>query len=217
MELIAIALARVVAFLEVQGLDPIGKASFPAALKSVADRYCFLKTPQSLADIDFAKGVEFGVGKLGEINIDKMTIYGNGLFVDTRSSTDDADRVLEDFLGFVTRQFGASVKPSRRNLVSHIIFRSSLRLALLNPLLEPFAARFTSVVSRELGQPVQYETTAFVLGPDFSQIKLEPIPFTLERRVQVPFSDNAYFSSAPVHTKEHLEILRDIEASLSAS
>ena len=215
MELVGIALARVVAFIEMQGLDPVGKISAPEGLQLLGDRYSFAKTPQTLADIDFQKGVEFGVGKLGQINIDKMTFYLNGLVIDTRSSTDDCEKVLQDFIDVFARRLGSNLNVNRRNLVSHVIFRSSLRLSLLNPLLDPIAARLTSTVSREVGQSVPYEPTLFALSPDLSQIKLDPIAFTIERRAQVPFSENMYFSSAPLQTNDHLDVLREVEASLT--
>ncbi|MBZ5622081.1 MAG: hypothetical protein LAQ69_25635 [Acidobacteriia bacterium] len=79
MELVAIALARVASFLEIEGIDPTGKTSTREACKRLADRYSFVKFPQTIEEFDFQKGIEFTAGKLGTINIDKMTIFGNGL------------------------------------------------------------------------------------------------------------------------------------------
>src|SRR5260221_13676520 len=105
MELLGIALARVVSFLEAPSADPTGRTSMPDGIANVAARYSFLKAPQTLEEMNFEKGIEFAVGKLGGINIDKMTLFGNGIVVDTRSSTKDCAAVVQDFLDFVHQSF----------------------------------------------------------------------------------------------------------------
>ena len=214
MELISINLARLVSFLEVQALDPFGRTSELGVFNNVGSRYSFSKVPQTFAEIDLTKGVELIAGKLGDINIDKLAFYPKGIVIDTRSSTDDCLKVLHDLLSQARELFGATITPSRQNLVSQIVFRSSLRLSLLNPLLQPVADQIEAAVSDGLRQSVMYEPTAVLWAPDLSQIKLAPVVFSIERRADIPFSENTYFSSAPLGTNAHLEMLQKIEASL---
>jgi hypothetical protein len=44
--------------------------------------------------------------------------------------------------------------------------------------------------------------------------KLAPGYFSIERRAEVPFRDNKYFSSAPLPTQDHVAILQEIEKAL---
>src|ERR1700690_910099 len=98
MELIAINLARVSAFLELLSLDPKGRATVPEGLAGFGSRYAFAKVPQSLADLDFQKGALFAAGRFEDIAIDQVQLFHNGIAVDTRSSTENSFRILEDII-----------------------------------------------------------------------------------------------------------------------
>ena len=65
-----------------------------------------------------------------------------------------------------------------------------------------------------MGQPINYEPTGIILNLDQSTTKLAPVFFTLERRAEVPFTDNKYFSSAPLSTQDHIGILQEVEKAL---
>lgn len=210
MELIAVNLARLVAFLEIQGFDPRGQTSTPAGLKRISDRYAFAKTPQTFEEFNFEKGVEFLAGRLGEINIDKLTLFGNGLTIDTRSSSDDCERVLTDLLLAAKETNGITLHPSRQMHLSNVIFRSSLRLSVMHTALRLVADRVAASVSEDYHQEVYFEPS-LVWTADASRIGLKPSPFTIERRANVPFSENTYFSAAPLGTSEHLALLQEFE------
>jgi hypothetical protein len=215
MELISIVLARIVAFLEVRAVDPSGKASPPEIFRQIAAKYAFAKAPQNTTEMDFEKGVEFSTGKFGQINIDRIAIFTNGVVVDTRSSTDDCERVLSNFLSWTKETLGAKVDPSRKNYVSQILFRSDLRLSLLHPVLTPITERLSTFVTGELKQPIAYEPTSVLLGPDLTLTKLSPVQFSIERRAETPFFENTYFSNAPLRTADHLDVVKQFEEALN--
>ena len=214
MEVVSVTMARVAALLEVQSLDPFGKSSDLDAIKRMVDRYTFEEFPTTLKELDFQKGVELLGGKLANININKLTILLNGLVIDTRSSTEDSEAVLNDLIKTAHEAFGAVVKPSRVLFTSQITFRSELKIVNINPKLQPLADRVSSIVSRDMGQEVVFEPTAMWCVSDLTKIKINPGAFTIDRRAEAPFSDNMYFSSAPVRTPEHLELVKQLEAIL---
>ena len=217
MELIAINLARLLAFLEIQGFDPRGRTSTPDGFKRIGNRYSFVKIPEKFEEFNFEKGVEFLAGKLGEINIDKLTLYGDGLIIDTRSSSDDCDAVLADLLAAVKEERGVwDIKPSRRLRLSNIVFRSDLKLSLLHPALQLIADRVAKAVSADIRQDVRFEPSSLALGAETFSMKLAVNPFNIERRLNVPFSENTYFSSAPLSTAQHLELLEELEGILTS-
>ena len=59
-----------------------------------------------------------------------------------------------------------------------------------------------------------FEPTAILLNVDTSQTKAAPAIFSIERRAEIPFAENTYFSSAPLRSAEHIEIVKAFEASL---
>jgi hypothetical protein len=87
-------------------------------------------------------------------------------------------------------------------------------LAALNPALPKIANVLTERTSAGMRHPFLFEPTAVLFNVDTSQAKSPPAMFSIERRVDVPFEENTYFSQAPLRTAEHIEILNTFEASL---
>lgn len=214
MELLSINLARIVAMIQVQQWDPLGKALTLEAVGKLASRYSFTKGPEKLEDVDFQKGVELFSGKLGEIRIDRIAIFLNGIIIDTRSSTEDSEKVLRDILDLAKEAFGAVIEPIRHTFTSQLIFRSEIQLAALNPILPKIARRLTERVSADLKHPFTVEPSAILLNVDTSQTKIAPAIFSIERRAEIPFAEKTYFSNAPVRTGEHIALIEGFENSL---
>ena len=81
--------------------------------------------------------------------------------------------------------------------------------------MHPVLARLTSIVSesisRDFNQTFTYEP-GIVLRSDWTT-RMNPPPFTIERRADIPFSENTYFASAPMRTKEHIALVQEFEQS----
>ena len=151
---------------------------------------------------------------MADIAIVMLRIFNNGLAIDTRSSTDDSLAVLEDIINIAKDTTGITLYPYRRHLVSQIVFRSDLKLSLLHPALQPIANRLSRQTSEVLRHPINYEPIALQIGPDSTQLKVAPSKFSLERRSEIPFNENTYFTTAPLSTSEHIELIRQLEGSL---
>jgi hypothetical protein len=214
MEVIGIPLARIVVFLEIQGIDPSGRTSTPEVLKKIQDSLTFTSYPKTFAELDFGKGVDLLIGKLNDINIDKLTIFANALSIDTHSSTDEAITVLEGLLSMFRDAFGAKVRPSRTLFLSHVLFRTTKQLSALNPILQEIANEVSASASRDLGFEVPFEPSVLHLGGDLSRTRVNISAFTVERRLEIPFSDGTYFSQAPLRTGQHVALLEKLEQSL---
>jgi len=215
MELVSISLARIAVFLEVQSLDPKGAQTTPEAAHMLAQRYNFARVPKTVEEMDFQKGVTFAAGRLENIAIDQLQVFNNGIVIDTRSSTDDSHRVLNDLLAAAKEKNGANIRTTRMHYVSQVVFRSKLKLALLNPLLQPIADRLSAQTSGDLTHTIIFEPTVVLIGPETWQLKITPNQFSIERRADIPFSENTYFSAAPLPTGEHLKLIEEVEAALS--
>jgi hypothetical protein len=80
MEIIAIALARVAALVEVREWDPPGKASSLDAVAKLGSRLSSMK----LGELNLQKSLELCEGKLGDLRIDRLTIFANSIVIDGR-------------------------------------------------------------------------------------------------------------------------------------
>lgn len=217
MQLSAVTLARLFAFIEPVDLNPRGRVHYPDLANALVDRYKFLKFPQKAEDFDETKGIMFGGGKFGEIGTVNLQIFSYGIVVDTASSTDDSERVLEDALSWGTKALGLAYKPGtvkRKAFVSQLTFHSEVDLQHLHPAFSKLCKRLTTRVPQFFGQSVVYLPTAFSVGFDATSVKSGPAAFTIERRVEIPFSENKYFSTAPLPTAEHITFLNEFEADI---
>jgi hypothetical protein len=198
----------------------IGRISFSDLSKAVVDRYGFMKFPKTLEDWQNPNGAEFSFGRHDGIEISKLLIYARGIALETRVSTEAAERILNDMLtwaagdlkiGFRARQI------HRRIHQSEIVFTSDLSLGALHPILSVLSDAAGSAASIQWKQEFKYETVGFAIGVDESNLKVAPSQFRLERRLGVAFGDKAYYSVAPFQTEQHTELLSRIEAALASS
>jgi hypothetical protein len=217
MKLAAVILARVVFFVESVDLNPRGAAYYPDVIKGLVERYRFQSYPQKLEDFDEQKGVTLAVGKIGQTTIDKVVIYNWGLFLETTSSTTEAERLLNDALVWGVQALNLRYEPAmikRKAYVSHITFYSDAPLLSLNPILDAVGEKISKVVSASLKLPYVFHPTGILLGIDPEEQRIPVQRFSIERREGAGFSENKYFSAAPVPTDLHLDLVAECEKAL---
>lgn len=210
-------MARVIAFVEMNDLNPKGKIRLPVVASMISERYGFAKSPAKPEDFDEVKGVEFEEGAFEDIGIDKLTIWSNGVGIDVRSSTDDARAILEKALEWLRKEVGLNYDAGtikRWAYLSQVTFFSNADFDNLHPALMNLGRELTIAVSRLYG--LDFEFRSNILGWSFDRtLKQFPISdFSIQRRVETPFSEGKYFSQAPLSTSEHLNLLEQFEANI---
>jgi|SRR5215831_11999176 len=214
MELITIIVARSVWLFNILDLNPKGRA-LEDVTKWLAAAYSFQKFPLTPNDLHpEKKGLVFTGGKFKSgdeyVTVD-LDIYNDGVVVNGRSSTDDNDRFIDEILRGCVEHFGLVYpKIGRKIYYSEMDVRISRPMTLLNPSLEHLANRLTELKG---------DSPAFF---GFAGISFLPSPpaqpttpgFLLERKVNTDFSENRYYTRAPLQTNAHLEFIREIEAAL---
>ena len=219
MKLAAVTLARVLAFVETFDLNPRGTVFFPDLVAKLVEKCRFQKYPQTIQDFDEQKGVEFLSGVWDRVNVEKLTIYNNGILLDTRVSTAISEGILAEALEWA-KQFGVTYRPDmikRWGYLSNLTFYSDV------PLLGPQAAiiKLERRISEKVSQRVtdanlRYEPTRLDLDFDRSQINFPLAAFTIQRRTIAPFSENKYFSEAPLRSEDHVALLEEFENNILA-
>lgn len=216
MEILSTQGARI-AVLFPDELNPGGAVSLFDLTKGLVSRYSFAKFPKTFDEWNAADGAEFVYGRWEQVEISRLTIYGRGLVVDTRSSTDDSEKILEDILAWATTSLGLKHRPSqsrRKFYLSELVFRSEFDLGAMHPALMKLVAQINDALGGDWRQPFSFQATGIALGIDESNMKLPPAQFRIERRANVPFIENTYYSAAPVQTKQHVDFLREFEAGI---
>ena len=217
MKLIAVGLARLTALTETTEINPRNQVSVPQLIHALVERYGFLKYPKTIEEYDASKGIVFGLGRINNINIDRVEFYFVGIVIETRSSTDDCEAVLQDLIQVVQRLVGTEYKPTtepRKFFLSEVSFHSELDLNGLNAAFSSLLPKISGLVSSYAREEFKFETVAVLSTPDLANTKLGPSLFRVDRLAGVPFRDQKYFSSAPLPTKDHLNILEEFEKAL---
>ena len=218
MEVAAIILARAMAWIEPVDLNAKGAVFYPDLTKALVARYNFQKFPQNLEDFDQSKGVTFAAGKLGNTVIEQLVIYTYGIVVDTTVSTQESKRLLEEALQWAAKDLGLSYEPSMLNrwqYMSNLTFYSKIPLTAVSPAFQKLADGVTKGLGEVMQERLQYELTSFNIDHDLLKRKHPLGAFTIQRRDNTPFSENKYFSGAPLPTDIHIKLLEQFEADRS--
>jgi hypothetical protein len=204
----------VLAYIESVDLNPRGKIFYPEFVQEVVQRYKFQKYPKTIEDFDESKGIEFYEGKTGSKVIQKFTIFNTLLVLETRSSTTDSKQILEEMLTWGAAKFDLAYNPEKIKhfaYVSSLTFYSDIPILHASPALEKLAVKTGKALSDIWQEPISYEPTNLVVGHDMMARKYGIAAFTITRRAEAKFSENKYFSEAPLPTDMHLEMLKEFE------
>jgi len=216
-KLSAVVLARVLGYIEAIDLNPRGTIFYPEFTQEFVERYKFQKFPQKLEEFDESKGVEFHQGKIGNLVIQKFVIWNSILVVETRSNTADSKQILEEALLWGAGKFGLNYKPGmikRFAYVSDLTFHSDVTLFNTNPAVTQLAAETSKAVSEIWQEPIKYEPMGVAVGHDPLSRKYGIASFSISYRGESKFSENKYFSEAPLPTDRHIALLEVFEAGM---
>ena len=210
MNLLAVGCARSIWLFQIYDWNACGRSLNPIYF-ALMEKYKFSKYPK-LQEIDWQKGIKFEDGIFvnradEELGVN-LTIYNDGLIADTRSSTIDSDYFLEQLLGFLTSDYGF---PDYQTVLRKKAYASELFVTLerpvdsINPKLGAFAKRLSSLLPEE---GIEFRPSInLVTDPGRASATLA---FRLEPAIGFPFSENCYYTLAPVPTDVHLNLLNEL-------
>ena len=221
MNLLSVKLARAIWLINLLDLNPRGR-NLQAIIPSIIAKYKFRGFPVKPEDFNLTNGVKllggvFQKDSETEINID-LTVFGDGLIADTRSSTDDSDQFLDELLTLATNELGLvpyNKVLRTKSYVSELLVWTDKSLNAINPKFEKIAKLINSLIKGHSHHPIAFETVGITFWTD-QTITLPPGPFRFERVSDIPFAENRYFSAAPLQTDAHLEVLTNFEKILSS-
>src|ERR1700721_985266 len=125
MKLISVTGARSIWLFDINDLNPRGKDVNSELLEFLKEAYFFDKVPKSPNDIDpEKKSLKFERGRFQikeEIYIQvNLEIYNDGFVADTRSSTRDTDKFIEDVLSLASKEFSLAYDPGMVRTKMHV-------------------------------------------------------------------------------------------------
>jgi hypothetical protein len=186
----------------------------PDFVEEVAKQFHFQKVPQTIEEFNLQKGMEFLSGRVGKKGITKLIIYPNILVIEGRSNTTECKEMLSEILHWGAMKFDLTFTPEmirRYAFVSDLSFTSDAPLLTFDPLLEKIAERISANLSELWHESIHYEQFDFKVGHDPLIRKWGIAPFQISRLAEHKFTENNYFSEAPLPTDLHIELLEQYE------
>jgi hypothetical protein len=197
-----------------------GKIRLADCVAPIVDRYQFSSFPQKIEDFDLDKGLKFGSGKAGDSVIDSLVIFDGAMFLDTLSSTDDSREILFGMLEWGREALGLSYTSDtirKWGFISQLVFYTDF--PLLSSISSPLQklAQKTSNETEKFFSGLKYEPMSIAIGHDPNVRKHGIAGLTIQHRVNTLFSENKYFSEAPLPTDLHIKFLQEFETDVLES
>lgn len=218
MKLSAVILARTLAYIDSNDLNSKGKLFIPDLVRALAERYKFEKLPKF--EDRQEKGLVFEDGKIGNKVITKLSLFDAIIVLESRSNTSDSKQLIEEMLSWAAAKFDLVYAPGsikRFAYVSGLSFYSDAPLlsAASQPITD-LAAKTGTAVSEIWQEPIQYYPAQITVAHDPLARKNGIAHFMITYRAESRFSENKYYSEAPLPTDTHAKFLEEYERDVLA-
>jgi hypothetical protein len=222
MKLISIESARTTWLFPVEEFKPLGGTDGKKIIDAITVRYGFSHPPGNPTREEIEKsGLKFAGGHLRSndelVNIVEFTVFNDGI-VASATTTEGAEAFLNEIYKFLTSTFDfrAITSHIKKIHISIVIveFEVSLSVALRGH------DRIFDSVKKHLNLAEQTEHPTELTRMDFTldkdpEFRPPNLPrLTIEKRANTPFAQHRYFSSAPLMTGQHVNLLEQIEIDL---
>jgi hypothetical protein len=220
MQVMSIPKARAVALIEIDELNTNGTIRFADIVAPLVEKYGFLTYPTKAEDFDPEKGVKFHSGKADGKVIDLLNIFPGLITLETLSSTSDSKAILEKLLAWGRDHLGLTYSEGlikRWGYISHIVFYSEVPLlSMLSRPLQDLAKKTGDFVDGNFREGLVYEVSKVVIGHDPLRRQGSIAGISIEHRANMQFSENKFFSEAPLPTDLHIKFLKELEQDVIA-
>jgi hypothetical protein len=219
MKLVATEGGRILDHVPLEEMRPPGGIFVPDLIRAIVERYQFVAPPPNLADA-IKSGAKFEHGKFvhGDMTavIKELAIYADGV-IGGSFNTDLADLILDDFFAWATTTFKLRERPGpvHRTYTSGVFVEFEKEIEPAIGKMATVCEMLSGALKSSYGWDYKYNATrlAFAVDP-MTTTQYRITNFILERKLQSPFSENRYYSVAPLRTSDHLKLLEMIEREL---
>lgn len=215
MQLSAIITSRALAFIDVNEILSGGNIYLPDASKILASEFGFQKVPTKPEEFNMSDGVEFKLGRSKTVVIERLVIFYGLVLLETKSTTEVSQQALLEIFRTVFNEMKMNFS---EDLIKRWAFISFLTFYTDFPLLAQYsdplnllAQKTTKAVSQFFDEDLKYEPLEIKIGHETNLRKNDIASFTIQHRAGTRFSENKYYSEAPLPTDLHWKLLQEFE------
>lgn len=212
MELVSIQGSKIILLFVAGRAD--GAPYLPEAAIALAERYRFGERPTEIKEL-IGEKIHFGHGEYSGRQIESFDIFSDGVIVSGKMPTEVLDEFLDDVIGWMEPTLGLKryeTHEINKTYESSLVLQSEAKLLGLLDTASELQKVLSGLLNKATGMTHKFQSAGFALAVDGAEIAgLKPTPFRVERRAEISFSKNFYFSIAPLPTKAHLELLSKLE------
>ncbi len=200
--------------------NPSGSFDVRDLTNGLRDRYKFLQVPTKIEEFDFNRGLEFlgGIFKEGKV-ISRLRIHNNGIYCEAMQPTEVIQEFIDDVLEWVRKDSGMTVEyraPPNVFALSSLEVESDVSLVSAHGGVSVIGEKITALLESYGHEATKFEPTCLVFHCDEPRVQGTRLTrFTFERREGQPFDKKLFFSTAPLKTTDHLELLNELEGLLA--
>jgi hypothetical protein len=177
-------------------------------IRAFQDRYGFVEVPTKLAEMNLQTGVSFRQGYFRGKVIDKFQIYANGLLCESQNDNELSDSFLDEVFIWAAQQHDITLNETARAYE----VAASVNLGGIFKKFASVGELIASLLKAYRQQADSYQVSGLKLHYDVSDKVASRAPeFVFERRAEEPYAQNLYFTSAPLRTIDHLQVLEVLE------
>lgn len=225
MRLIAYEVGRTSLLFPLEEISPLIPNDGREVAEAIVARYNFRGFPPINASREelSKNGAKFenGLFTLNKkpVSIAEFTAYNDGIVV-SASTTEIASAFIDDLLEFLRRDYGFRefISKTQRTFISQVVVEFERPLSGLLPTFNRLMSLIGAQTEQTYGIPAKMDFARIDFGLDTvtNHVRYLTPRFLMERRPGIPFEQERYFCSAPMHTRSHLAILEEIEGMAAA-
>lgn len=215
MQLNSIVSSTLVRFMGIGGLKRIFLPDFSRRL---AEFYRFVEFPKNRDDFKLENSIEFAMGFSKARLISRVQIYETGVVIEGPEYTEALEEIADEILSIIANEFGVALQElgsARGAYTSRIEIKSEKKLNIQSPLLNNIGNFLSKAIDGYGTKTKPYEIYGIEMHSEARYSSpIHPTRFTLERRAGTDYSDDIFYSEAPLKTKDHLQLLQNIESAI---
>lgn len=190
-----------------------GQLFLPIAVEKLVQRYRFQKVPTM--EQMLANTFVFTHGLFEDVGISEVGIYSNGIVASAPTSTETLEQLIHDILAWADTEFElkeVGVIPREWHYESSIVVGMNLNSDKAMPFLREVASSLSQYQESYGLRKFSFDFGGISSAVDTTKYPgRSPAVFSLARRVSVPFKSNIFYSTAPLKTADHFQLLEKIE------